>query len=477
MLRATKPLAARVYAFVNAAVVLFVLVGVFVGVNWQRMPGGLGEFLAIRVTLKNLLLTAIFLLSWAIAFQAFGLSRPSPGAPRWRNLIQVTKACTVASVFALLFPLTTDSGAFTNRIVLYFLPAAILASLCGQLAAHAFGGRLVRSLSGRRDLIIVGSGPRAWLSYERFQEPSQGNTRVLGFVDSPNGHLVSAAIRSQMLGGLNDLEAILMKQPVDEVVIALPAKSCYEQIQTAIQTCERAGVEASYLSDVFQLSLARPRFELHETAPTVSLKVAPDDYRLVVKRCIDIAGAIVGLVLSMPLMIVIATAIKLTSPGPVFFSQERYGLHKRRFRMYKFRTMIPGAEKQQRDLESYNEADGPVFKMRNDPRVTSIGRTLRKTSLDELPQLFNVLRGEMSLVGPRPLPKRDVSRFDNASLMRRFSMTPGLTCLWQISGRSDTDFAHWIELDLQYIDTWSLGLDFRILARTVPAVLKGQGAA
>ncbi len=223
MFRSIKPLAARVYAFLNAAVVLLVLVGVFIGLNWDQMHGGIGAFLAIRVTLKNVFLTALFLLSWAVAFRTFGLSKPSPAEPLRKTLLQVTKACTVAAVFALLFPLTTQSGAFTHRIVLYFLPAAILASLCGQLVAQAFGGRLARSLSGRRDLIIVGSGPRAWASYERFQEPDLAYTRVLGFVDSPNGHLVSAAIRSQMLGGLEDLEGILMNRPVDEVVIALPA--------------------------------------------------------------------------------------------------------------------------------------------------------------------------------------------------------------------------------------------------------------
>jgi exopolysaccharide biosynthesis polyprenyl glycosylphosphotransferase len=268
-----------------------------------------------------------------------------------------------------------------------------------------------------------------------------------------------------------------MKQPVDEVVIALPAKTCFTQIQTAIQTCERAGVEAKYLSDVFQVSLARPKFEPDQDNPVVSLKVVQDDYRLAVKRCIDISGAIVGLVLFAPVMVAIAAAIKLTSPGPVLFTQERYGLHKRRFRMFKFRTMVPDAEKQQTSLESCNEAQGPVFKIRNDPRITSIGRILRKTSLDELPQFVNVLRGEMSLVGPRPLPKRDVSRFEHASLMRRFSVKPGLTCLWQVNGRSNTDFDHWIELDLKYIDEWSLLLDAAILARTIPAVIRGSGAA
>jgi exopolysaccharide biosynthesis polyprenyl glycosylphosphotransferase len=260
------------------------------------------------------------------------------------------------------------------------------------------------------------------------------------------------------------------------VLIALPAKSCYEQIQTAIQTCERAGVEAKYLSDVFQLSFARPKFEPDENAPVVSLKVVQDDYRLAVKHCIDIVGAIVGLALFGPLMIAIAAAIKMTSPGPAIFTQERYGFHKRLFPMYKFRTMVPDAEKRQAELESSNEADGPVFKIRNDPRITAIGRLLRRTSLDELPQLFNVLRAEMSLVGPRPLPKRDVFRFDDASLMRRFSMKPGLTCLWQVKGRSNANFDQWIALDLRYIDSWSLASDLRILAKTIPAVLKGWGA-
>jgi lipopolysaccharide/colanic/teichoic acid biosynthesis glycosyltransferase len=176
-------------------------------------------------------------------------------------------------------------------------------------------------------------------------------------------------------------------------------------------------------------------------------------------------------------MLAIAAAIRLTSPGAALFVQERYGLHKRRFRMYKFRTMVADAERLQAELESCNEAQGPVFKIRNDPRITAIGRFLRKTSLDEFPQFLNALKGEMSLVGPRPLPLRDVSRFDDASLMRRFSVKPGLTCLWQINDRSQSNFDRWIALDLRYIDEWSLKLDLKILAHTVPAVIKGIGAS
>jgi exopolysaccharide biosynthesis polyprenyl glycosylphosphotransferase len=472
----SKPIASRVYAFVNAAVVLLVLLGVFAGANWDRMPDGFGDFLAVRITVKNLIVIALFLLACVVAFRAFGLSKPSPARQFWKELVQVTKACTVASVVALLFPLTTQSGDFTYRVVLYFLPAAIMACLCGRLVARAFAGRLAQALSGRHDVIIVGSGPRASAMYERILGRGHGYTRVLGFVDSPNGHLVSLAIRRQVIGDLDDLEAILMKQPVDEVVIMLPARSCYEQIQTAIQTCERAGIKSKYCSDIFQLSLARPQFEADATMSVVILKVVQDGYRLLLKRCIDVAGAIVGLAIFGPLMLAIAVTIKLTSPGPVLFIQERYGLRKRRFLMYKFRTMVLDAQKQQASLESANEAQGPVFKIRNDPRITPIGRVLRKTSLDELPQFFNVLLGEMSLVGPRPLPERDVSKFVAPSLMRRFSVKPGLTCLWQINGRSNTNFDYWVDLDLKYIDSWSLGLDFSILVKTLPAVLKGTGA-
>jgi exopolysaccharide biosynthesis polyprenyl glycosylphosphotransferase len=476
MYRTSKPIARRVYAAVNAAVVLLLLLGVFIGFNWHRMPNGLAEFLALRITIKNLFLAALFVLAWAIAFRVFGLSRQSPAAPLWKDLLQVAKACVVASAFALFFPLTTHSGAFTIRIILYFLPVAIMVCMCGRLVARAFAGRLAQAFSGPRDLIIVGSGPRASAIYDRLQEKGEKYTRVLGFVDSPNGHLVTATIRRQMLGDLEDLETILMKQPVDQVVIALPAKSCYDQIQTAILTCERAGVEAEYLSDVFQLSLARPKFEPHEHTPVVSLKVVQDDYRLVVKRCIDVFGAMVGLLVFGPLMLIIAAVTKLTSPGPALFTQERYGMHKRRFRMYKFRTMVSDAELLQTTLEKQNEKAGPIFKMRHDPRITPVGRLLRVSSLDELPQLLNILRGEMSLVGPRPMSVRDVLRFTEPALMRRFSVRPGLTGLWQISGRSNSTFDEWINLDLKYIDGWSLALDLVIIARTVPAVLKAEGA-
>jgi exopolysaccharide biosynthesis polyprenyl glycosylphosphotransferase len=299
---------------------------------------------------------------------------------------------------------------------------------------------------------------------------------VLGFVDSYNGNAQPEAAAA-MLGSLDQLEQILMRQVVDEVIIALPIRSCYQHVQDALIVCERMGVEARYLADVFEAKLARPLYQPSPSMPAFALKVVADDYRLIIKRIVDVLGSAAAIIVLAPLFIVLAIAIKATSRGPVFFVHERFGLNKRRFRLYKFRTMVAGAEALQAKLEEQNEARGPVFKIRRDPRVTTLGRFLRRTSLDELPQLWNVLRGDMSLVGPRPLPDRDVLRFSEAWLMRRFSVLPGLTGLWQISGRSDLPFDEWMRLDLEYIDKWSLRLDARILLRTLPAVIGGRGAS
>jgi exopolysaccharide biosynthesis polyprenyl glycosylphosphotransferase len=272
------------------------------------------------------------------------------------------------------------------------------------------------------------------------------------------------------------LDELLMHEVVDEVFIALPVKSRYGEIQETIEACERVGVPATYPAPLFRTTLGRQRIEQRADTSVMALSVAPDDFRLVIKRAMDVVGATILIVVLAPLFALIALAVKASSPGPAIFRQERYGYMKRRFRMLKFRTMVVDAEALQMELEVENEASGPVFKIREDPRITYVGRLLRRTSLDELPQLWHVLRGEMSLVGPRPMSTRDVSRFEDPWLMRRFSMLPGLTCLWQISGRCDLSFARWIELDLEYIDRWSLGLDFSILLRTLPAVVTGRGA-
>jgi exopolysaccharide biosynthesis polyprenyl glycosylphosphotransferase len=229
---------------------------------------------------------------------------------------------------------------------------------------------------------------------------------------------------------------------------------------------------------IFDLKIARSRAdELDGNVHITAHSSLTDNWATLVKRIVDVALSSILLFLSSPLLIAAAALIKLTSKGPILFKQQRVGLHRRRFYIYKFRTMVTNAEKLMPSLEELNEAAGPVFKIKNDPRITPLGKWLRRSSIDELPQLFNVLKGDMSLVGPRPLPLRDYEGFNKDWQRRRFSVRPGITCLWQVNGRSNISFDHWMKLDLQYLDEWSLWLDAKILAQTIPAVMKGSGAA
>jgi exopolysaccharide biosynthesis polyprenyl glycosylphosphotransferase len=242
--------------------------------------------------------------------------------------------------------------------------------------------------------------------------------------------------------------------------------------------CEVEGVEAWLVADFFQTEVSQPTFDDFGGRPIMVFRSAPGtSWQSMFKSVVDFVGAIVLLLVFALPMIIVALIIKATSKGPVMFRQQRAGLNGAPFTMFKFRTMVTNAEQLKQELAALNEMSGPVFKITRDPRVTPIGKWLRKTSVDEFPQLFNVLRGEMSLVGPRPLPVDEVKRFDDVAHRRRLSVKPGLTCLWQISGRSQiSDFKEWVRLDLQYIDNWSLWLDFKILLRTIPVVLFGRGA-
>jgi exopolysaccharide biosynthesis polyprenyl glycosylphosphotransferase len=276
---------------------------------------------------------------------------------------------------------------------------------------------------------------------------------------------------------ISELEAVIAQEPVDEVFITLPRDKYGHLVETIVRLCEEQGIIVRVQTEMFNLSIARWQVDELAGRPIVTIRSGPPDgWQLIAKRLIDICGS-AGLLLAVaPLFVMAALLIKFDSPGPVFFRQERVGLNKRRFRLFKFRTMTKGANKLQQMLEHLNEADGPVFKIKDDPRITRIGKFLRRFSIDELPQLFNVLKGEMSLVGPRPLPVRDIDRIDTQWHKRRLSVKPGVTCLWQVNGRSDVSFDGWVRMDLEYIDQWSLGLDMKILVKTIPAVLKGSGA-
>ncbi len=284
-------------------------------------------------------------------------------------------------------------------------------------------------------------------------------------------------------------EIDIEKQPVSALVDALHAHSVsrvifvggqshLSHLQEAISACEIEGVEAWLIADFIRTSIARPDFDFFGKQPVLVFRTTPDlSWALMVKEIVDRLGSLILLVLTCWLMVLVALAIKFTSPGPIMFKQRRAGKNGRPFIMYKFRSMQTDAEMLQTELAAFNQMSGPVFKIANDPRVTPLGRILRRSSLDELPQLLNVLRGDMSLVGPRPLPLYEVEKFESPSQRRRLSMKPGLTCLWQVSGRNEVkSFDQWVKLDLEYIDNWSLLLDAKILLKTIPVVLIGFGA-
>jgi exopolysaccharide biosynthesis polyprenyl glycosylphosphotransferase len=276
---------------------------------------------------------------------------------------------------------------------------------------------------------------------------------------------------------VEQLNSVIANQPIDEVLVALPMDRYGPLVETIVHECEEQGIIVRLRTGMSRLQIARSYVDELEGVPVMTFQSGPpDSWQLIMKRVIDILGSIALLVVLAPLFALVMLLICLESQGSIFFAQERIGLNKRRFRMWKFRTMVHGADRLQHTLEDLNEADGPVFKIKKDPRITRVGKILRRFSIDELPQLINVVMGDMSLVGPRPLPVRDVNRIDIRWQKRRFSIKPGITCLWQVSGRSDIAFNDWVRLDLDYIDRWSLGLDLLILLKTIPAVFKGPGA-
>jgi exopolysaccharide biosynthesis polyprenyl glycosylphosphotransferase len=358
---------------------------------------------------------------------------------------------------------------FPKRFLLIFAVSSIML----LFGLRLFKRKLLKAfrLHGRnlRSVVVIGAGRRGQEIFKLIKENPEIGYKFAGFVDDLE--------TPQTIGNLSEISKVLAENVIDEIIICLPIKTFYNQMETIARAAEEQGIIVRIYSDLFNLKLARAVAGEIGNAPILSLYTTSfSNWQMFLKNTIDFIGGLILLILTAPLMIVIALLIKFTSAGPIFFIQERVGYNKRLFRMFKFRTMVVDAVEQQKKLEALNEADGPVFKIKNDPRITPVGKWLRKTSLDELPQLFNVLLGDLSLVGPRPLPERDFQKFNQMWFNRRFSVKPGITCIWQISGRSETSFDKWIMQDLEYIDKWSLSLDLKILFKTIPTVLRGTGA-
>ncbi len=435
------------------------------------------EFLSTRVKLSNAILCGSMLIVWHFCFKIYGMYYSSRLSNSNEVFKQVVRAVAVSSI--ILLSVAQIGGWQTLDLWTVFCFFCFGVSLVSTMRLGVYQlSRLFRRRGiNKKTLLVIGGGNRAKKLIEKMTGKAELGYDVLGYLDSAPLFSRRRVAGSPWLGEFEDLQRIINTEVIDEVAIALPIKSQYAQIKTSIAQLEEQGIVVHLLSDFFPHHLARVQQQEFQGMPLLSLQSTPlFCWRTEFKRLIDVFISLIFLSICLPLFVVIAVLIKFDSPGRVFFVQERMGYNKRRFNMIKFRTMSNDAEARLKDIEHLNEKEGPIFKMSNDPRITRVGKFLRKFSFDELPQMFNVLFGDMSLVGPRPLSIRDASNVEESWQKRRFSVKPGMTCLWQISGRSNLSFEQWVELDLEYIDKWSLQLDWWILLKTIPAVITARGA-
>jgi exopolysaccharide biosynthesis polyprenyl glycosylphosphotransferase len=437
------------------------------------------RFLSMRTRIVNFAIFILALFICHIVFQLCGLYRSRRLSRRRIEILDVVRAMTLNTACFVAFASFFSIRMITIQFLVIFWILGTFFLSVSRLTIRRVAAHL--RIHGRdlRYMLILGTNPRAVEFARRLLANPQRGFRLLGFVDDDwAGMKEFSRTGFNVVSDYAGLAEYLRRNVVDEVISYLPFGSFYNHSSEVATLCEQHGITMRFNSDVFGLKTARWRAEEFDGDEYIATFTGSSElWPRTAKRALDVTVAGAALLLVAPILIISAIAIKLTSQGPIFFLQERIGLNKRRFKIFKFRTMVPNAETLMADLEKFNEAGGPVFKIKNDPRITSIGKFLRRSSIDELPQLLNVLNGDMSLVGPRPLPVRDYEGFNEDWQRRRFSVKPGITCLWQVKGRSGITFNQWMLLDIQYMDEWSLWLDFKILAKTIPAVLKGSGAA
>jgi exopolysaccharide biosynthesis polyprenyl glycosylphosphotransferase len=378
----------------------------------------------------------------------------------------------VFSTYIYIFKLQDISRSF---IFFVFAFSALLISF--ERAVMVLFFRYIRKKGfNYKGILVIGTGERAQQFINVVHRHEEWGMRVLGLVDEDVSKIGSVVCGHKVLGTFKDVPEIVHNNVVDEVVFVVP-RSWLKRIEEVMYFCEAEGIKVNVAVDYFAPKFSRAKQTDLNGFPLLTFESTPDKlWQLLFKRLFDVVSSGIALILLSPFFAALSVIIKATSPGPVFFRQKRSGLNGRTFTLYKFRTMDKDAEDRLEQLIIHNEMNGPVFKMENDPRLTKIGKFLRKTSIDELPQLWNVFKGNMSLVGPRPPIPKEVQSYDSWQ-RRRLSMRPGITCIWQAEGRNRiVDFNEWAKLDLEYIDNWSLGLDFKILLKTIPAVLFTRGA-
>lgn len=460
----------------HAVVDIALTVGAFYVASWIRralLPPDLKAFLDLnRIGWMLIVIVPVWfiLLNYEKAYPSF--------EQRSLRIICYRAAKAALEGLGILFAVIFFKRAYVqSRLFILFFGAINIGFLvAARVLIFQWRKHFYARGSHLHQVLIVGTDDKAVKVSKLIADQSQWGFDLSGFLTLSSSHERSAEC-TPVLGELKNLGDILHNSHIDWVIFVVDSSEI-ELVRSGIRECEEVGVVASYLmGDMFPLKMARMHLDAYDGTTFLTFTTTTSyGWSLLYKGILDRVGASLGILLLSPLMLLVATLIKLSSKGPVFFDQERCGLNGRRFVLYKFRTMKEGAEKMLDDVKATSgNGSRVVFKLKDDPRVTRVGRFLRRFSLDELPQLYNVLKGEMSLVGPRPPIPSEVKKYERWQ-RRRLSMKPGLTCIWQVSGRNEVDFEKWMTLDLQYIDDWSLTLDAKILLKTVPAVLSGKGA-
>jgi len=443
------------------------------------VPLSIERLLSLQMSIKEIIFFSSLLLSWHILFILFGFYRSRRVSTRKQEITDLLKAdlCGTLTLFiaARLFNVVMVTPLFLG---VFWVTATAIGILNRLLLRWGLGWIRVKGRN-LRYVLIIGTDDRAINLAHLIETKAKLGYCLTGFVNG-NGEGIRKVQETgyPVVTDFKGFPSFVRDRAVDEVWISHPRDVIEGELSRLVVFCRKCGMIIRYFSGHLESMQALSEDMSFEDDSVFTFHPGPVEANFLLgKRLMDVLGSLALLVILSPLLTIAAVLVKVTSPGPVFFVQERIGFNRRKFRLYKFRTMCQGAEQRLFELEHLNEISGPVFKIVNDPRLTRIGRFLRKSSIDELPQLFNVLKGDMSLVGPRPLPVRDYNGFNEDWYRRRLCVLPGMTCLWQVNGRNAVPFDEWMGLDLKYIDQWSLRLDFQILLKTIPAVLKGSGAA